>query len=90
MSLLQSEFITVLSDEVSVMDISEIGGDSNGPIFIDQLFCSGLETSVFDCDYNTVHMCTHQQDIGIICQRKRIIVFMIVNKTKFEIQKNHW
>ena len=67
---------------MSVVDISGIGGDSNGPILIDQLFCSGLETSVFDCDYNTVHMCTHQQDIGIICQRKRIIVFMKLNFRK--------
>ena len=55
---------------VSVVDIGDFGGVSDGPIFLDQLHCSGQETSLTDCDYSKIHMCTHQHDVGIICHRK--------------------
>ena len=47
-----------------------------GPIFLDQLHCTGDEESLFDCDKFTepgLHMCEHRQDVGIICQCKSYI-----------------
>ena len=68
----------LFTDGVSVVDVSEFGGgDFLGPIFLDQLHCSGEETNLSSCDYSTVHMCRHEQDIGIICHRKTINIIQM-------------
>ena len=41
-----------------------------GPIFLDQLFCSGLETSVLECMQHIplgLSTCKHSQDAGVRC-----------------------
>ena len=69
----KSDFIP--TDHVSVVNISDFSRDSNGPIFIDKLYCSGQEDDLFDCDYSRVHMCSHQQDVGIFCPCKRVYMW---------------
>ena len=65
----------VLSDGVEVMQASQFGGESSGPIFMDQFHCTGDEESLSECDMYTepgMHMCGHQNDVGVICQCKKI------------------
>ena len=41
-----------------------------GPIFLDQLFCSGSETSVLECTRHTplgLPTCEHSRDAGVRC-----------------------
>ena len=41
-----------------------------GPIFLDQLFCSGSETSVLECMQHIplgLSTCKHSQDAGVRC-----------------------
>ena len=41
-----------------------------GPIFLDQIVCSGSETSVLDCRQHTplgLPTCEHSQDAGVRC-----------------------
>ena len=56
-------------DEVGVLDASAFGNPS-GPIFLDKIQCSSEEDDLLHCDNTVVHMCTHQQDVGIICHRE--------------------
>ena len=56
---------------------SPFGGESSGPIFLDQLHCTGDEESLSECDMYTepgIHMCGHQHDVGVICHRKMCIL----------------
>ena len=42
----------------------------SGPIFLDQLQCSGSDQSLFDCDLGQtigLHSCNHSMDVGIRC-----------------------
>ena len=58
-----------------MVEASHFGGVSSGPIFLDQLHCTGDENSLSECDMYTepgMHMCGHQHDVGVICQRKLI------------------
>ena len=45
--------------------------DGSGPIFLDQLDCSGSEESLLDCPSGRpvgLHQCDHTMDVGIRCQ----------------------
>ena len=51
-------------------------GRGNGPIFLDQLTCSGTETSVLECRRSIPHglpTCDHSQDAGVRCVGKSYI-----------------
>ena len=46
-------------------------GMGSGPIFLDQLQCSGGEQSLLDCPTFTglgLHRCDHFMDAGVKCQ----------------------
>ena len=46
-------------------------GMGSGPIFLDQLQCSGSEQSLLDCPTITelgLHRCDHSMDAGVKCQ----------------------
>ena len=44
-------------------------GPGAGDILLDNLGCSGTETSLLDCPSNGigVHNCAHSEDAGVIC-----------------------
>ncbi|XP_019637311.1 PREDICTED: deleted in malignant brain tumors 1 protein-like isoform X2 [Branchiostoma belcheri] len=44
-------------------------GQGTGPIYMDDLGCIGVETSVFDCSYRGwgSHNCGHHQDASVAC-----------------------
>ena len=58
------------TDEVGILDESELVEGISGPIFMDGVQCSGEENNLKICDFTMEHMCSHEDDIGIICHRK--------------------
>ena len=44
-------------------------GQGSGNIVLDDLGCSGSETSLFDCSHSGVnsHNCGHSEDAGVTC-----------------------
>jgi len=50
-------------------------GQGSGPIFLADLFCSGIESSLLDCNRNIygVTHCQHYEDAGVECQGHTIL-----------------
>ena len=46
-------------------------GGGTGPIFLDNVMCTGNESSLLECDHNgfEVHNCGHYEDAGVSCGR---------------------
>ena len=44
-------------------------GQGDGPILLNNVICSGLETSLFDCQHSgfELNSCTHGHDAGVTC-----------------------
>ena len=42
-------------------------GRGYGPIWFNQVKCSGSETNIFHCNQNYTHNCTHFEDAGVQC-----------------------
>ena len=44
-------------------------GQGSGPIWLDDVFCSGNESSIVDCGHNGwgVENCGHYEDASVIC-----------------------
>ena len=60
--------------------VSYVGGyfdSGTGPIHIDDLTCSGTETRLIDCQYDSnTDDCDHTEDAGIACYNEsKSIVF---------------
>ena len=65
-------------------------GPGTGLIVFSYLECSGMESSLFECDhYGTGnHYCRHNEDAGVICQGNMVqsifsVFSMVQNKTLF-------
>jgi len=51
-------------------------GSAMAPIFLDQLDCSGSETSLLECRYYTplgLSTCQHSEDAGVRCIGKHLL-----------------
>jgi len=44
-------------------------GSSTDMIWLDDLHCTGTETSLVDCTHNgwAVHNCGHNEDVSVVC-----------------------
>jgi len=47
---------------------------SHGPIWLDDLRCSGTETDIAECSHNGwgVHDCSHHEDVAVSCARVQV------------------
>lgn len=47
-------------------------GEGDGPIWLDNLRCSSLYTSIMQCRHRGwgIHDCTHKEDAGVCCKRE--------------------
>ncbi|XP_053387660.1 deleted in malignant brain tumors 1 protein-like [Mercenaria mercenaria] len=42
-------------------------GQGSGPVYIDNLSCTGLESHVNNCTYDVANTCTHSDDVSVVC-----------------------
>ena len=49
-------------------------GPGSGPIWLDNVHCTGSETSIANCQHNfwQDHNCNHTQDVAIVCNDDRL------------------
>ena len=49
-------------------------GEGTGRIFLDEVDCSGSETSIFDCSSSGIenHDCVHAEDAGVRCMTGKV------------------
>ena len=52
---------------ISIRRAASVFGESNDPIFVDNLVCTSDENSLLDCPYNVLHQCDHSDDAGVQC-----------------------
>ena len=53
----------------AVTTVSQVFGEGQGPILLDDLQCIGNENSLLSCPNRGVgiHNCTHARDAGVVC-----------------------
>ena len=42
-------------------------GEGTGSIYLDDVMCTGTESSLFSCSYTSNHNCGHHEDAGVRC-----------------------
>ena len=42
-------------------------GAGSGDIWMDDVACTGSETSVLSCTHSTSHNCNHGKDVAVVC-----------------------
>ncbi|XP_071956195.1 scavenger receptor cysteine-rich domain-containing protein DMBT1-like [Antedon mediterranea] len=62
-------------------------GQGTGPIMLDDVQCSGSETSITDCPNNgmRVHNCEHSEDASVICVNIRLVNGSNINEGRVEV-----
>ncbi|XP_072179728.1 uncharacterized protein [Diadema setosum] len=65
-------------------------GQGSGPIWMDNVQCSGSESDINQCPHNGFNWndCSHSEDAGVICYDIiRLVVFLIAN---FKLMRKCW
>ena len=49
-------------------------GNGSGDIFLDNVVCSGTESSLLECRTNPIgqHNCDHSEDAGVRCEGEQV------------------
>ena len=55
-------------------------GAGTGPIWLDELACSGMEIQLLECNFSTIGVqdCSHTQDAGVRCEGMNMSSYMYV------------
>uniref|UniRef100_A0A667XVA4 Lysyl oxidase homolog n=1 Tax=Myripristis murdjan TaxID=586833 RepID=A0A667XVA4_9TELE len=63
-------------------------GRGEGRIWLDNVHCSGRESSLAQCESNGfgVSDCKHTEDVGVVCSQKRIPGFRFINTLTANVQ----
>lgn len=63
----------------------------SGPIWFDNLHCSGKEKTLSLCPSNGIGVsdCKHTEDVGVVCSDKRIPGFRFINSLPNHVEVNH-
>lgn len=63
---------------------------SSGPIWFDNLHCTGKEKTLALCPSNGIGVsdCKHSEDVGVVCSDKRIPGFKFVNTLPNHLEVN--
>lgn len=64
---------------------------NSGPIFLENLACSGLEQNLIECPHSTIgtHQCDHSRDAAVQCYGRLDIVIRNKKTTLFVPMVNH-
>ena len=51
-------------------------GQGTGPIWLDNVFCTGSETELLECPHNgiSIHNCIHFEDASVRCSPRKFII----------------
>ena len=49
-------------------EVASFGPARTGPIWMDDVVCTGSESRLIDCRYTSDHNCTYRDDVGISCR----------------------
>lgn len=62
-----------------------------GPIWLDNVHCTGREALISDCQSNGfgVSDCKHSEDVGVICSKKRIQGFKYISTGNNDMEVIH-
>lgn len=52
-------------------------GRGTGPIYLGALGCVGTETRLVDCPSGSTDMCTHSNEAGVTCSRRKSLVLIL-------------
>ncbi|ELK12818.1 Lysyl oxidase like protein 2 [Pteropus alecto] len=66
-------------------------GKGEGPIWLDNIYCTGKEATLAACSSNGwgVTDCKHTEDVGVVCSDKRIPGFKFDNSLINHIEASH-
>ena len=67
-SIIYGKFLYYLTDAIAVTNTIQFG-EGTGPIFLDEVACSGSEARLEDCGSNEIgdSNCDHSEDAGVVC-----------------------
>ncbi|XP_072181985.1 scavenger receptor cysteine-rich domain-containing protein DMBT1-like [Diadema setosum] len=65
-------------------------GQGTGDIWLDDVSCTGTETSIFDCSNNGIGVndCSHDQDAGVRCISVRLVNGATLKEGRVEVYAN--
>jgi len=65
-------------------------GAGSGPIWLDDVQCSGTETTIADCRHRSwgSHDCEHHQDVSVLCSSVRLVGGSSPREGRLEVQYN--
>lgn len=66
---------------------ARFGQGSSLIITLDEVSCTGEETSLFSCMHTTSHDCTHTEDAAVLCSTRELNFFTIIRNNSSLLQE---